>query len=72
MYDITEVKKFIMVMNNKEVFFNEIRNGINYHDLEECGLVLVNTVEENREGLYRRDLLGSRESRQALSIFGYL
>ena len=48
MYDITEVKKFIMVMNNKEVFFNEIRNGINYHDLEECGLVLVNTVEENR------------------------
>ena len=34
-------------------------------------MVIVDAVEENREGLYRRDLSGARDTRRALEIFGY-
>ena len=60
-----------MVMTTKEVLFNERRNGIYYHDMEDHGLVLVNKVEENQEGLSRRDLSGTREARRALEILGF-
>ena len=45
MYDSTEGIQCIMVMPDNEVLFNEIRNGIYYHDMEGLDLVLVNTVE---------------------------
>ena len=48
MYDSAEGNQFIMVMPDKEVLFNESRNGLYYHDMEDYDLVLVNTVEENR------------------------
>ena len=54
MYDSAGGKKFIMVMPDKEALVNESGNGIYYHDLEDSYLVLVNTVEENREGFSRR------------------
>ena len=60
-----------MVMTTKEVLFNKRRNGIYYHDMEDHGLVLVNKVEENQEGLSRRDLSGTREARRALEILGF-
>ena len=50
MYDSAEVNQFIIIMSNKEVLVNESRNGLYYHDLEYCDLVIVKTVEENREG----------------------
>ena len=43
MYDSAEGNQLIMVMCYKEVLFNEIRNGIYYHDMEDRYLVLVNT-----------------------------
>ena len=60
-----------MVMTNKEVLFNKIRNGIYYHDMEDCDLVLVNRVEENQEGLSCRELSGAREARWTLEMFGH-
>ena len=58
-------------MPDKEVLFNEIRNGLYYHDPEDRDLILINTVEENREGFYYRELSGARETRRALAMFSY-
>ena len=60
-----------MVMPNKEVLFNEIRNVIYYHDMKDHDLVLSNTVEQNLEGISQRELSGGSESRQALAMFSY-
>ena len=60
-----------MVIPNKEVLLKNTRNGIYYHDMEDNDLVLVNLVEENREGLTCRELSEAREARQALAMFGY-
>ena len=49
MYDGAEVDQFIMVMPDKYVLFDKSRNGLYYHDMEDCDLVLVNTVEENQK-----------------------
>ena len=43
-FDSAEGNKFIMVMSNKEALFNEICNGIYYHDLKGRDLLLVKTV----------------------------
>ena len=61
-----------MVMPDKEVLFNDIRNGLYYHDTEDHDLILFNTVEENREGFSYRELLGAREARRVLAMFSYL
>ena len=71
MYDSAERNQFILVVPDKEVVSNEIRDGIYYHDLEDRDLVLVNKVEENREGFSCRELSGAREARQALAMFDY-
>ena len=58
-------------MPDKAVLFNESRNGIYFHDPEDCDLILINTVEENRERFSYRELSGARESRRALAMFSY-
>ena len=63
MYDGAEVDQFIMVMPDKYVLFNESRNRLYYHDMEDCDFVLVNTVEENREELSCRELSGAKDFR---------
>ena len=45
MHDNAEGNQFIMVMPGNKAVFNEIRNGLYYHDMEGLDLVLVNTVE---------------------------
>ena len=70
MYDKAEGNQLIVVMPDKEVLFNERYNGIYYCDLEDCYLVLVNTLEENREGFSRRELSGAIDYRQSLAMFG--
>ena len=60
-----------MVIHSNEVLFKDIRNGIYYNDPEDSDLVLVNKVEENREGFSRIELSGARESRRALEMFSY-
>ena len=72
MYDSMEGNKFIVVIPDKEVLFNDSHNGLYYHGLEDGDLVLFNMVEENREGFSCRDLSGAREVSQALEMFGYL
>ena len=72
MYYRTEGDQFIMDMPDKEVLINEIHNGFYYHVLEDLYLVIVNTVEEKREGLFRIELKEAREARQALAMSGYL
>ena len=48
MYGSAEGKQFIMIIPDKEVLFNEIRNGLYYRNMVDQYLVLVKTVEENR------------------------
>ena len=72
MYDSVKGDQFIMVMTDKEVLFNEICCGLYYHDLEDHYLVLVSTIEENREGFFHRELSGAREDSRALEVIGYL
>ena len=71
MYGIAEGNQFIMVMPDKEVLLNDFLNVLYYPNLEDCYLVLVNAVEENREGLSHRVLAGAREARWALAMFGF-
>ena len=60
-----------MVMPDKADLFNESRNGIYFHDPEDCDLILINTVEENRVGFSYRELSGARETRRPLEMFRY-
>ena len=60
-----------MVMPDKEILSNDIRNGLYYHDPEYRDLILINTVEENREGFSYRELSGASEARRALAMFSY-
>ena len=46
MYGSAEGNQFIMIIPDKEVLFNEIRNVPYYYDLEDCDLLLVKTVEK--------------------------
>ena len=48
MSDSTKGNQLITVMTGKEVLLNKILNGIYYYDTEDCDLVLVKTVEQNR------------------------
>ena len=47
MYKSVEGNHFIIVITNKEVLFNETRNGIYFNDMEDRDLVTFNTVEKN-------------------------
>ena len=58
-------------MPDKEVLFNDIRNGLYYHDPEDRDFMLINTVEENREGFSYKKLSGDRDARRALAMFRY-
>ena len=71
MYKSVEGNQLIMVKSYKEVLFNKKHNRLYHHDLEDCYLVFVNMVEENREGFSCRELSGARDSMQALENFGY-
>ena len=42
-----------------------------YHDPEDLDLILINRMEENREGFSYRELSGAREARWALAMFSY-
>ena len=55
-HDSAKGNQLIVVVPDKEVLLNEIRNGIYYHDMEDFYLVLVNAAEENREVFYLRDM----------------
>ena len=48
MYDRAEGNQLIMVMLDTDILFNEIFNGLYYHNMEDRDLLLVDTVEENR------------------------
>ena len=61
-----------MVITDKYFLINESCNGLYYHDMEDSDLVLVNMLEQNREGFSRRDMSGAREARWELAMFGYL
>ena len=49
MYDSMIGNQYIMVMNDKEVLSDKMRNGLYYHNLEDCDFVIFNTVEEKWE-----------------------
>ena len=63
MYDSAEGNQFIVVITYKEIMFNYIRNGLYYHHLKYRDSVLVNTLEENQEVLFLRDMSGVRKAR---------
>ena len=62
-----------MVLPDREVKFQLIPNGLYYFDAEdrENGVLLLNTVSENREGFTRREYEGSWEERRAMHLLGF-
>ena len=71
MNDRVEGNQLIMFMPDKEALFNDSRNGLYYNYLEDRDVVLVNTMEENREGFSCIELSRDREAMRALAMFGY-
>ena len=64
---------FRMVLLDREVKFQLSPNGLYYFDAEdrENGVLLLNTVSENREGFTWREYEGAREARRAIHLLGF-
>ena len=65
---------FRMVLPDREVKFQLSPNGLYYFDAayRENGVLLLNTVSENREGFTRREYEGVREVQRAMHLLGFL
>ena len=59
MYDSAEGKQFNMVIPGNKVLFNKSHNGLYHHNMEDRDFVIVNKMEDNREGLSSRELCWS-------------
>ena len=64
---------FRMVLPDREVEFQLSPNGLYYSDAadRENGVLLLNTVSENREGFTWREYEGAREARRAMHLMGF-
>ena len=62
-----------MVLPDREIRFQLSPNGLYYFDVadREKGVLLLNTVSENREGFTRREYEGAQESRRAMHLLGF-
>ena len=61
-----------MVLPDREVKFQLSPNGLYYFHAadRENGVLLLNTVSENREGFTRREYEGAREAQRAMHLLG--
>ena len=64
---------FRMVLPDREVKFQLSPNGLYYFDVanRENGVLLLNTVSENREGFTQKEYEGDREARRAMHLLGF-
>ena len=60
-----------MMMLGREVVFNVSTTGLYYHDTVDFAIVLVNTVDDNREGFTRREYEGAKAAWRALGLVRY-
>jgi hypothetical protein len=70
-YDSDNGKQFIVVQPTKQVVFQQSATGLYYHDTTNRAVVMVNTVNGNREGFTNRAVRAAKQSRRALGMVGY-
>ena len=51
--------------------FQRSSNGLYYHDVTDRSFMLVNTVEENKEGFTNREVGDAKQARRTLGLIGY-
>jgi hypothetical protein len=70
-YDSANGNQCVVVKPDKEIIFNEIKEGLYCHDTANRAMVMVNTVKENKEGFTDREYHRAKEARRALGLVGY-
>jgi hypothetical protein len=69
-YDSANVNQFVVVKPDKEIIFNESKEGLYYHDTANQAMVMVNTVKEKKEGFTDREYHRAKEAHRALGLVG--
>jgi hypothetical protein len=70
-YDSDIDNQFVVVQPKKQVVFQQSGSGLYYHDTTDRAVVMVNTMEGNREGYTNRDFRSTKQARRALGMVGY-
>ena len=62
-----------MVMPTRDIIFQLSANRLYYHDTSDRAgnVLLLNTVEQNREGFTDREFQGANSARRALHLLGH-
>ena len=70
-YDSVGGNQFVVSTPRHDIIFSESDRGLYYHDTDNRAIVLVNTVQENREGFTDREYDAAVQARRALALVGY-
>jgi hypothetical protein len=70
-YDSDNGNPFVVVQPKKQVVFQQSGSGLYYHETTNRAVVMVNTVENNREGYTDRAYGAAKQARRALGMVGY-
>jgi hypothetical protein len=69
-YDSKQGNQFVVVQPHKKLIFKQSPSGLYYHDTADRAIVMVNTVQKNREGYTQREYDDAKEARRSLSLVG--
>jgi hypothetical protein len=70
-YNSDSCNQCVGVQPKKQVVFQQSGSGLYYHDTMNRAVVMVNTVEKNREGYTDRAYGAAKQARRALGMVGY-
>jgi hypothetical protein len=70
-YDSDNDNQCVVVQPKKQVVFQQSGSGLYYHNNTNRVVVMVNTVEDNREGYTDRAYSTAKQARRALGMVGY-
>jgi hypothetical protein len=70
-YDSDNGNQFVVVQPKKQVVFQQSGSGLYYHDTMNRAVVMVNTVEGNREGYTDRNFSAAKQAWRAPGMMGY-
>jgi hypothetical protein len=70
-YDSSAGNQFVVKQPTKNVIFKQSLSGLYYDDTRDRAIVMVNTVNENREGYTNREFERAKVAQRALGMVGY-
>ena len=62
---------FVVVKTDREILFMQSSSGIYFHDMSNCGVVLISAVKERQEGFTQSQYKGAKQVQWALDMVGY-